>query len=317
MSLTTIGIELTNACNLRCKHCLRDFSSEEKYFSLPLLKKILKEAKKFRTSEISFTGGEPTLHPDFANIITEVVKAGYRYSMITNGIDLDKIFPVLLSTKDNINRIGVSLDGATEETNDFNRGRGSFRKTLRSITRLLNYEIPVMLQMSVGSFNRKEIEKMALFASHLGVNELFFAHILPSQGNSLSLDFKIRQEIEDVICRLMNELKLPIHLSVGHSVPSPFYTCVALSMQRINIDYNGYLTFCCQISNFKGIGSSKKLPDFIADLNRVSLRNGIKRLLKKIYNFQIDKLNNIIKHNGNLYFPCDYCIRYFNKGVEN
>lgn len=317
MSIHTIGIELTNECNLRCRHCLRDFAVEPKELPLSFIEKILKDAKIFNTQEISFTGGEPTLHSEFGEIVKIIVTYGYKYSLITNAIDIDHIIPLLSKTKKYITRVGISLDGAEEETNDFNRGRGSFRKIISSIVKLKNAGIPVMLQMCVGKFNKSEIEPIALFASHLGIDELFFAHVLPVKDGkkSHSISFYERKEIEDTVFRLAGEFKLPIHFSVGHSVSSPVYTCVALSLHRLNIDFNGYLTFCCQISNYRGAGSSKNNPDFVADLNKTGLKKGVETLVDKIHLFQMERLRKIKNQplKNHTYFPCDNCLKYFKK----
>ncbi len=320
MSLHTIGIELTNECNLRCKHCLRDFSEKPKYLSVSFIKKILREARVFNAEEISFTGGEPTLHPEFSKIIKTVKSEGYKYSLITNAQKIDHIIPVLRETKEHITRIGVSLDGSEEKINDFNRGRGSFRKVLSSIVKLKSENIPIMIQMCVGSFNRSKIESMALFASHLGINELFFAHVLPVANGrrGFALSFDERVAVEETVFRLAGELKIPIHFSVGHSVPSPVYTCVALSLHRINIDFNGYLTFCCQVSNYRGSGSKKGNPDFIVDLKDVSLQDAVGMLIDRIHLFQKERLAMVknvspLHREDQRYFPCDYCLRYFKK----
>lgn len=309
----SLGIELTNACNLRCKHCLRDFSEDETYFSIGLLKKIIREAKKFNVKEISFTGGEPLLHPRFKEIVENVVAEGYSYSLITNGIDIDPFLGLFNRTRDKIIRIGVSLDGVTEDINDYNRGKGSFKKTVSTLVKLKELKLPVMVQMCVGEFNKHQVENMVFFASRLGACEVYFAHILPAGRSNGCMRREERRNIEDTVNRLAEEIKTPVHLSVGHSVETPLYTCAALALQRINIDFKGYLTFCCQISNYRGRGSSVAAPDFVADLNNCSLSKGINLLFDKIHKFQKDRIKNLSGNFNGFYFPCDYCLKYFDK----
>lgn len=320
MSLYTIGIELTNACNLSCLHCLRDFSPPNRFLLLEILEKLCREVRPFGVKEFSFTGGEPTLHLDFSEAVDMVVRHGYGYSFVTNGYGFERTARMLSDEKRRaaLTRVCFSLDGATEKTHDMNRGKGSFRRLMKAVSACHALDVPVMLQMSVGRHNRHEIQETALLAGQLGAKELFYSHILPTRDN-LEKDILLPPEecvrVEDEVKRLQGALTLTINLSVGHHVPLPFYQCVALQMQRINVDYLGQLTLCCQISNYRGAPASRKPPDVIAHLGRTSFYEAMKKLVKKIESFNLDRLRAIAAdHTGEgLYFPCVECARAFGK----
>ena len=66
-----VSFELTNICNLHCSYCLRDedslYHTKANYFSVELLRRVIRGAREAYQSEyVSFTGGEVTLHPRFA-----------------------------------------------------------------------------------------------------------------------------------------------------------------------------------------------------------------------------------------------------------
>ena len=77
MKNTHIVFELTNNCNLRCFHCMRDKSASPGYLPLEIIEKVLRESKLVNNIDIvSFTGGEPTLHPQLSEILKIVSHLG-------------------------------------------------------------------------------------------------------------------------------------------------------------------------------------------------------------------------------------------------
>jgi len=314
MSLYTIGVELTNACNLKCLHCMRDFSSPKHNFSLDLLDRICKEAKAFGVKEISFTGGEPLLYPRFAEAVDLVIRHGYTFSFITNSALFPRISSLFSrgTRKKALNRVCLSLDGATEKIHDFNRGAGSYRQVMEAIAQCHALCLPMALQMSVGTFNRHEIEAMALLSSQIKATDLYYAHIMPTRKNmekGLLLSPEESLRAEDEVKRLQEAMNLPIFLSVGNHNPSPFYQCVALTMQRLNIDYLGRLTLCCQVSNYQGCKAKDGLPDVISDLHTTSLTDALHGLVKLIGEIQQSRLKKISRGRLALrdHFPCFSC----------
>ena len=69
-----VSVELTNICNLHCSYCLRDedalYHTPSRFFPVSLLQEIARQGREaVSLSHISFTGGEPTLHPKFADAL--------------------------------------------------------------------------------------------------------------------------------------------------------------------------------------------------------------------------------------------------------
>lgn len=172
--------------------------------------------------------------------------------------------------------------------------------------------LPMALQMSVGTFNRHEIEAMALLSSQIKATDLYYAHIMPTRKNmekGLLLSPEESLRAEDEVKRLQEAMNLPIFLSVGNHNPSPFYQCVALTMQRLNIDYLGRLTLCCQVSNYQGCKAKDGLPDVISDLHTTSLTDALHGLVKLIGEIQQSRLKKISRGRLALrdHFPCFSC----------
>jgi MoaA/NifB/PqqE/SkfB family radical SAM enzyme len=128
MGPLSINLDLTLACNFACPHCV-DSMILNKGKSIPL-KEIKKTLDVLHSnglrSVILVGGGEPTLHPDFEEVVRTIKEKELQLGIVTNGSKLDKVLAVadLLKEKD---WVRISIDAAREET---------FKKMHRPRTRL-------------------------------------------------------------------------------------------------------------------------------------------------------------------------------------
>ncbi len=128
--------ELTYACNLACVHCLsssgrrdrRELTTEE-------CRALLDEFAAMQIFYVNVGGGEPTIRPDFWDLLDYAVerKVGVKFS--TNGTRLTESAARRLAATDYVD-VQLSLDGATAEVNDAVRGPGSFVDVLTAMHRL-------------------------------------------------------------------------------------------------------------------------------------------------------------------------------------
>ena len=95
-SVSRLVVELTNRCNLRCAHCYGERHAATGELSLELFEKVLREGKDCGIDHLSFTGGEPTMHALFSEIVRRVDEAGYTFGFVSNGSTLPRIYRLLL-----------------------------------------------------------------------------------------------------------------------------------------------------------------------------------------------------------------------------
>jgi len=112
-------IHLTLACNLRCDNCYQlndEFYSSLKNFNIKPddFEKILKETKVFLIKpRIHFFGGEPLLNPYFVELLNLADKYGFKSSITTNGILLNKYIKNILNS--DLDQINVSINDVKEK----------------------------------------------------------------------------------------------------------------------------------------------------------------------------------------------------------
>ena len=81
--ILTLQIVLNHNCNQDCLYCCVD--REDVQMDFNELVRILDYLKKHGTLQISYVGGEPTLHPDYKEIIKYTKDLGFYITVSTNG----------------------------------------------------------------------------------------------------------------------------------------------------------------------------------------------------------------------------------------
>lgn len=178
-----VYFELTRRCNLACQTCFNNSHRplHDELTTLEILD-ILDQLDQLGTFEIRFTGGEPTTHPNFREIVAFGRERGFYVSLGTNGVYSDPVRSWIYES--GVNWFIVSLDG-TEEVNDQVRGRGTYRQVVRTLSELaLRPHLRVRLNMVVVRHNVHAIESLALLADEYGVESLNMIPLRP-YGRSL------------------------------------------------------------------------------------------------------------------------------------
>jgi MoaA/NifB/PqqE/SkfB family radical SAM enzyme len=308
-------IELTNRCNLCCQHCFTERHAGTGDLPVEILEKVLGEGKSCGIDALSFTGGEPTLHRQFAEIVRRVCAAGYPFSFVSHGGTFPHIYPLLLRSRPWFQGVTFSLDGAHEQTHDWQRGTGSYRRVLRAASVCVMKDLPFTFNMVLTSRNRHEVAEMIGLATRLGSRGLRFASLMPTPETALrGLDLSPdeRRAVEAEIWRLKAEAPLPIGLASGYFSEAPLFPCGPLELQEMNLDYRGNLTLCCHLSGYAGTGPG---PEVVGNLHEMSLAGACGQFRQLVTRYLADKRAAVAR--GALreedHFPCWYCVQYLGK----
>ncbi|MGQ9705018.1 MAG: radical SAM/SPASM domain-containing protein [Actinomycetota bacterium] len=209
------SLELTYHCNLRCRHCYQ-FAPRGQELDLKAWRRILCELSESGCLYIAFTGGEPTLRPDLPDLLALAAEQDFVVTLQTNAVRIGKALIGILRDLPNT-RVDVSVYGSRPGTHDrFTGVDGSYAAMRGSLDRLLEAGVPVMLKMTVGSFNLGEMEEVMNLAQSMGVEAVFSSLIFPrNDGDPGPLKWRLgdreleefyRLECERQASRLGNRL---------------------------------------------------------------------------------------------------------------
>lgn len=171
----TISILPTYDCNFRCPYCFErsniNYNADrEKVISRDTVDEIFKVLDKLREGvdrNIYILGGEPLIEKNYGIIkymVDKGRKGNFKFSVSTNGYDLDKFMNIF--TKNTINCLQITLDGL-QEYHDKSRylfGRkGTFDKIVSNIECVLKKNIKVSIRSNISKKNIDEIPKLIDF----------------------------------------------------------------------------------------------------------------------------------------------------------
>ena len=121
--LKELYVYVTDRCNCACKHCWivpapgtpssREDSSH--FLSRQVFEAAVVEAKPLGLSNVKWTGGEPTIHPDFPALLKLQKKHQLAGRLETNGMEVTPALARLLSDS-GVHHVSVSLDGSVPES---------------------------------------------------------------------------------------------------------------------------------------------------------------------------------------------------------
>ena len=195
-----LTIELTDSCNLKCRHCYRDSGPHlSTHLSSATLMPFLEQAHDHGVRSVELTGGEPTLHPEFTDILESVLQRFGLVALITNGTLISPAILGILERHADRCVVQVDLDGRDSSEHECLRGiSGSFRRACTAIQRLNQIGIRQRVAMSVFPGNKDSIRDTYLLATQLGAT-WFGASPVMEAGRALGDLILTRDELEEVL----------------------------------------------------------------------------------------------------------------------
>jgi uncharacterized radical SAM superfamily Fe-S cluster-containing enzyme len=167
-----LNIDLTNRCNLSCPICFAsaDASGWVVEPSIDQVSRMLDEAcgvDAVKPVCFQYTGGEPTVHPDFFQALREAKKRDFtQIQVATNGLKFaqDEEF-AQASSEAGLNVAYLQFDGLSDEVYKKTRGRPLLEIKLKAIVNLFNAGIRTVLVPTIAKgVNENQIGPIVRFA---------------------------------------------------------------------------------------------------------------------------------------------------------
>lgn len=224
------ALELTPACNNRCPGCSNVFvevpgrrlsPETPPPLSLTGWRTILTQIKP-NAHLVKLTGGEPTLHPEFAGIVRCLQELDIPFSVFTNGLWLNPESVItLLRDTPQFRGFLISLHGATPQSHDrFSSTPGSFLQTTANIRRATTAGLAVSISTVIHQHNLDEIEAIPALASELGADHVVFNRYLGQEQPEVSVSEKeLRQAVKKIF--KMQRAKVS-SIGFGNGIPQCF-----------------------------------------------------------------------------------------------
>ncbi len=239
----TIAWEVTRACAYACVHCRadamhtpdpRELNTEE---SLRLIDRLVD----FGSPILIFTGGDPMMRKDLAQLIGYATQKGLRCSLTPTATALPTLERLEKVRDAGIRRIALSLDAPRPEIHDsFRKVPGSWQRTLDILHRAQSIGVSVQVNTTVARHNVDILEEMIPFIQEVGAVQWSLFFLVPT-GRAQAASM-ISPEQHEQVFNWLYELsqKAPFDIK---STAAPMYRRVAIERKRAEQGSDRPVTF--------------------------------------------------------------------------
>jgi len=159
----SLGIGLTNECNLRCAHCYRPDMLVNRLTRAD----VRRVCDAVPAASMNLGVGENGLHSEYRGILDDLAKRGIKTSITSNGLSIDRLDDAQLVR---FHSVELSLDFPTEAEHDAFRGRGNWRTVVAALERCAGLAVPVTVTAVMMTINYRRLPALARVAAGFGAN---------------------------------------------------------------------------------------------------------------------------------------------------
>ena len=185
-----VELGLVNFCNHDCTFCYarRSMSEAKKIHKARMdrkrLDEVIKEMAGLGLKSVTLVGsGEPTIHPETAEIIRDIHSHGVDIALFTNGSGLRK--SVNQAILDCCTFIRFSLTGASRKVHDLVHANNDYERIVENLRELSTMrgqkKFPTIgVQFVLASYSAEDVVKGAIQARDIGVDYYEIKPVYPS-----------------------------------------------------------------------------------------------------------------------------------------
>ena len=213
--------EITRACALACNHCRAEAQSHRHPDELNREEssRLIRQLAELNPPMLILTGGDPLMRSDALDLVREATDAGLHVSLSPSATArlLHADFAELKAA--GVQRISLSLDGATRETHDAFRGLGgTFDRTIAAVHRAHAADLSVQINTTLTRGNSHEYEafKKLMFELRPAMWSVF---LLVPTGRAAAADLPDSQDIEFIfrdMATLVGKAPFAVKTTEGH-----------------------------------------------------------------------------------------------------
>ena len=237
-------IEITNSCSHKCAWCYGEFNVEKSDFmSVSEFEMIADKCLEIGIEQITLSGGEPTRHPDFEEIMS-IACVDFDVNIATHG-DWDKDWSGLMMIN-GIKQVQFNYQGRKRHDNIHKVE--SYLKQIKSMASIKAVGIDVVGTVTVGKYNLKDIASIFKELDEMEVSRI---RVWESTGRGSGfLKDKTAKEIFDICQTEAREIGYTFTQSYDPVFQGDIgVACLSLSKLYVYIKADSSVIFCGAVTS--------------------------------------------------------------------
>ena len=175
-------VRLTRTCNNGCIFCLDKEAQDGTFLSMPRITSDLRKGRHSNIKRVVLSGGEPTMHPRFLEVVATAKRIGYEHiQVITNGRLFAYSGLLEQALDEGVREITFSIHGHTRKLHDKQtKVSGSFKQSLTGLINALKTKrVITNVDIVVNKINVMHLEDIIKFYINIGVYEFDLLQVVP------------------------------------------------------------------------------------------------------------------------------------------
>lgn len=217
-----ISFEILYDCNNYCTGCINELSFSRRRESSTANWQAIIDAISGSAANLRITGGEPTLHPEIADIVAYLKHKKLPFVIFSHGRSktIQRVLSAL-NQAENFWGFLISMHGRTAETHEhFTNVKHSYAQMLEGVAAIRENRLPFFTTTVIRDEIVEDIPALVEFAHRLGAQTINFNRYLGASDNRLIVTEKnLRRAIREVE-RLRKEGGYPAF--IGNCIPQCF-----------------------------------------------------------------------------------------------
>ena len=175
MSPLLVQVELTEACNLRCRFC---YNSQKPRYNTNVFR-MLDSLAEQSVMQVTLTGGEPLMHPDFFKILEYATAKFTNVMILSNGALMDNKVVERISSA-GVMSVSISIHGDEKTHEQLTGISGSYKCSMDAIKYFLKIgKTPVASNFVLNAANLNVLEQTTLKFQEIGLKFMTITRFVP------------------------------------------------------------------------------------------------------------------------------------------
>lgn len=293
-------LNLTNRCNFRCHHCLREGATDDD-LDPALVERALPEFRQAGIVQIALTGGEPILHPRFPELIELLAGGGFHLGIVTNGWLHERYLRVIEPQRARIAYLALSLDSHLEHEHDRLRKKGSYARVLAAIRAFDAAGYPINLSHIVSRRTAGHLLAFGNFVKGLNVRVNVGRAIATPGNGDWQLDPAQKRNLKTGLGLLRRQLGPRLSTTSSLGLCDDLVYCTNFrDMSSVVLRYDGAVAFCCDcVASNRGA--------VLGNLREESFTRIVQRFPERLLPVLQARVAAQVEGRGDACNDCDFC----------
>ncbi|MEN6350491.1 MAG: radical SAM protein [Syntrophomonas sp.] len=203
---------MTNRCNLKCKHCYIDAEdrSYQGELSTEEAKNLIDDLAEMKAPVLLFSGGEPLIRKDIFELGKLAAEKGLRPVISSNGTLIDDETAKKIKAA-GFQYVGISIDGAPATHDEFRNRQGAFAEALKGIRACMNNGVKTGIRFTLNKYNQADLPEIFDIIEREGIPRFCMYHLVYAGRGAEMADMDTGIEEKRAILEMVSQKTIELH----------------------------------------------------------------------------------------------------------